>query len=221
MTYAEIKTKVQAVTGRSNTEFADLILDWTNDVIRTICSKRNWWFLRTETPVTFVKDDEDYTLPTDYKDDYSLFINYGDNYYLLELKSHLDVLRGTDASTKGRPERWYLKGTTEYIVRPIPDKEYTGTMVYYRKFAEFVGTGNEDNWLTINAPDLVLAGILVEAYLYLQEEDRAGIQSQKFNERIKVLKREHVDRVIAQDETLIPKTGSLASTFEQRKDGAF
>lgn len=221
MTYAEIDTKIQTLTGRSDSTFTGLVLDWTNDVIRTICNKRNWFFLRATSSVTINADDDDYTLPTDYKDDYAFYITENDSYHFIDLKNKRDVLRGSNAVTKGMPKVWYLNSTTEYKVSPIPDQEYTATFDYWKKLAVFEDTEDESNWLTIEIPDLIIAAILAEAFVFLQEEERAGVFEQKKQMLLRTLKHKHVDWVLAQEETLIPKSGPNSSTFKEKPSGSF
>ena len=221
MTYAEINTKIQNLTGRSNTEFTNLILDWANFVQNRIVQMRNWWFLRAVQDVTLTDGTDEYSLPTDYKDDDLFYIIYNNDYYILELKGEQDLIRGSDDNSTGMPTIWYLKGTNKYVVRKIPDKDYTAKFCYFKKLADFTGTGDESNTITTDMPEILISGIMIEAYLYLQEQDRAVIESQRFAEFLKILKRRDIDRQLAREEVLVPTSGHLGYTFKSKEDGVF
>ena len=74
----------------------------------------------------------------------------------------LDRLYGGD--TTGKPRAYTLIGD-EIQLAPIPDSTYTLEMAFYEKFTA-LGDGTSgtvtSNWLTTNAPDVLLYGALLE-----------------------------------------------------------
>lgn len=59
----------------------------------------------------------------------------------------------------------------ELMFAPIPDQSYTVEMAYY-KFSG-LSDSNTSNWLLTNHPDAYLYGTLVEAAIFLKDEDGA------------------------------------------------
>lgn len=82
-------------------------------------------------------------------------------------------------------EHWYLA--------PTPDQAYNFEVLFYERIAPLSST-NQTNWLTQYAPNAMLYGTLLQAMLFLKNDNRAVFQ-QKYTEAITALKTEDVSRV--------------------------
>ena len=107
----------------------------------------------------------------------------------------LDRLYGSN--TTGKPRAYTLIGD-EIQYAPIPDTEYTVEMAYYQKFAPLGdGTGGTvtSNWLTQNAPDVLLYGALVEAEPFIRNDERIQLWLTAYKEAVdKIQKADDRDR---------------------------
>ena len=87
----------------------------------------------------------------------------------------LDRLYGS--STTGKPRAYTLIGD-EIQLAPIPDSAYTLEMAFYEKFTA-LGDGTSgtvtSNWLTKNAPDILLYGALMEAEPFIKNDERVAV----------------------------------------------
>lgn len=83
-----------------------------------------------------------------------------------------------ESATRGEPRYYSIIGTTVHF-GPIPDSTYSYELVIYSRFTALSST-NETNWLTANAPDLLLYGSLVEASPYVQEDARVPMWQAMF-----------------------------------------
>jgi hypothetical protein len=87
----------------------------------------------------------------------------------------LDRLYGS--STTGKPRAYTLIGD-EIQLAPIPDSAYTLEMAFYEKFTA-LGDGTSgtvtSNWLTTNAPDILLYGALMEAEPFIKNDERVAV----------------------------------------------
>ena len=87
----------------------------------------------------------------------------------------LDRLYGSD--TTGKPRAYSLIGD-EIQLAPIPDSDYTVEMAFYEKFTA-LGDGTSGtvttNWLTTNAPDVLLYGSLLEAEPFIKNDERIRV----------------------------------------------
>ena len=87
----------------------------------------------------------------------------------------LDRLYGSN--TTGKPRAYTLIGD-EIQLAPIPDSDYTVEMAFYEKFTP-LGDGTSgtvtNNWLTTNAPDVLLYGALLEAEPFLMNDARVQL----------------------------------------------
>ena len=99
----------------------------------------------------------------------------------------LDRLYGSD--TTGKPKAYTLIGD-EIQLAPIPDSDYTVEMAFYEKFTP-LGDGTSgtvtDNWLTTNAPDVLLYGALLEAEPFIKNDERIGLWLNAYNGAVKKL----------------------------------
>ena len=97
----------------------------------------------------------------------------------------LDRLYGSD--TTGKPRAYTLIGD-EIQLAPIPDSDYTVEMAFYEKFTP-LGDGTSGtvttNWLTTNAPDVLLYGALLEAEPFIKNDERIGLWLNAYNSAVK------------------------------------
>ena len=97
----------------------------------------------------------------------------------------LDRLYGSD--TTGKPKAYTLIGD-EIQLAPIPDSDYTVEMAFYEKFTP-LGDGTSgtvtSNWLTTNAPDVLLYGSLLEAEPFIKNDERIALWLNAYNSAVK------------------------------------
>ena len=97
----------------------------------------------------------------------------------------LDRLYGSNAT--GKPRAYTLIGD-EIQLAPVPDSDYTLEMAFYEKFTA-LGDGTSgtvtSNWLTTNAPDVLLYGALLEAEPFIKNDERIGLWLNAYNGSIK------------------------------------
>lgn len=80
-----------------------------------------------------------------------------------------------------------------FYLAPTPDQAYTFELLYYERIQPLSST-NQTNWLTQNAPNAMLFGTLLQAVMFLKNDQRT-IFEQKYQEAIQALKTEDVSRV--------------------------
>ena len=103
----------------------------------------------------------------------------------------LDRLYGSN--TTGKPKAYSLIGD-EIQLAPIPDTDYTLEVAYYEKFTP-LSTDVTTNWLTENAPDVLLYGALVEAEPFIKNDERMPLWLNAYKEAIdKIQKADDRDR---------------------------
>jgi len=103
----------------------------------------------------------------------------------------LDRLYGSN--TSGKPKAYSLIGD-EIQLAPIPDTDYTLEVAYYEKFTPLT-TDVTTNWLTENAPDVLLYGALVEAEPFIKNDERMPLWLNAYKEAIdKIQKADDRDR---------------------------
>jgi len=101
----------------------------------------------------------------------------------------LDRLYGSN--TSGKPKAYSLIGD-EIQLAPIPDAVYEVEMAYYEKFTPLGdGTGGTvtSNWLTANAPDILLYGALIEAEPFIKNDERIQLWLTAYKEAVDKLQK--------------------------------
>ena len=107
----------------------------------------------------------------------------------------LDRLYGS--TTTGKPRAYTLIGD-EIQLAPIPDSAYQIEMAFYEKFTA-LGDGTSgtvtSNWLTKNAPDVLLYGSLMEAEPFIKNDERVPVWLNGYSNAIdKLQKADQRDR---------------------------
>jgi hypothetical protein len=102
----------------------------------------------------------------------------------------LDRLYGS--TTTGKPRAYTLIGD-EIQLAPIPDSAYQLEMAFYEKFTP-LGDGSAgtvtSNWLTANAPDILLYGALMEAEPFIKNDERIPVWLNGYSNAIDKLQRQ-------------------------------
>jgi hypothetical protein len=88
----------------------------------------------------------------------------------------------------GKP-KFFARQADNFIFGPYPDSGYTLKGVYYKRLAA-LGTGNQTNWFTENAPDLLLWAALVEAEPFVLNDPRTALWAGKYETTKERIQRE-------------------------------
>ena len=93
-----------------------------------------------------------------------------------------------NVSSTGTPLYFADYNYDNWIVSPTPDQNYAFEVLYYERLAP-LSNDNQTNWLTQNAPNAMLFGTLLQAILFVKNDQRQIFQ-QKYSEAMQVLKME-------------------------------
>lgn len=106
-----------------------------------------------------------------------------------------------DATSTGQP-RFYSDMEFDYILlTPSPDLAYPYQIGYYER-PDPIGEDNQTNWLTTNAPDLLLYGTLLEAAPFLKADDRIPMWQKAYDDKLAQLLGEDASRQIPDSERI-------------------
>lgn len=122
---------------------------------------------------------ETITLPDDYLRTKTLYVGQGSGLKEITGGSYHNVI-GTQGGSTGTPRKYVRQGNV-LVLGPVPDQSYTYYLMYYKSLP-LLSTENETNWFTINAPELLLFGTLVEASLFLKDDNRGQVWQARFDQ---------------------------------------
>lgn len=145
--------------------------------------------METRSSATTTKGDRYIKLPTDYLQMRNIQLNTNPvtplEFISLEM---LDRLYGSD--TQGKPTAYSIVGE-EFQVAPIPDDDYAIEVAYYKSFSTLgdgSGTTVTSNWLTTNAPDVLLYASLLEAEPFIKNDERIQVWLTGYENAIRKIK---------------------------------
>ena len=128
-----------------------------------------------------VSGQEYYTLPTDFLEARRVKIN-SNPIRVLDYKTPTQITDLFPDSGTG-VSRYYTIIGEEIQLKPSPGSTDTLEIAYFTRLPP-LNDSNQTNWLTANAPDLLLYGSLIEAEAYLVNDPRIQIWKGAFDESI-------------------------------------
>jgi len=193
-TYSELKTAVADWLNRS--DLATNIPDFISLAEARVSRDLRIRAMETRSIATTTSGNKYINLPGGYLQMRNIQLNTNPTtpleFISLEM---LDRLYGSDVT--GKPKAYSIVGD-ELQIAPIPDAAYTIEMAYYRKFTKLgdgtAGTATS-NYLTTDAPDVLLYGALLEAEPFLQNDERIGVWLAGYESAIsRITKADDMDR---------------------------
>ena len=170
MNFGDLKTKAADYIKR--TDLTAIVPTFIQIAQRKI--ERQYNFKYMETRATTASLEAYLTMPARFKELIWFKVKDGDLYYGLTHTQpvHALSLYPDLISNIGRPA--YVATMTnqnEFLIRPTPDKSYTFDIYYYNYSAE-LSADADTNWLTNNAWELLLYGAMIEAEIYMHNDER-------------------------------------------------
>lgn len=176
-TYTDFATKVEQWLNRENfTSLTGQVEDLTAMGQRRIHRECDLRAMET-VDAAFTIDSQSENLPADFLRAKALTIVQGSNHHEVNGRS-LKVVLG--AGQNGRPQYYSTVGTDIYF-GPVPDQGYTATFIYYAPL-DIVSTSVSTNWILTNVPELLLFATLLEASLFLKDDQRAAVWAGRYDE---------------------------------------
>lgn len=89
----------------------------------------------------------------------------------------------------GAPRFYADYGFTHWLIVPTPGEDYPIEIAYYQ-LAQLLDDSNQTNWLTENAPDLLLYAALLEATPFLKNDERIATWQNMYDRAAQAYKSE-------------------------------
>ena len=149
---------------------------------------------------TFVAGTPTVVNPSSYREIKSFdFVANGTRINLEERTYEYCIDYAPATAATGTPKYYAPYGSGQFYVAPTPGTNWTYQIVYNQRLTPLEGTGTAGtNWLTQNHPDLLIAALMLEAEMYLKNDQRIGVWQQKYAGAAQALmeqwRRENADR---------------------------
>jgi len=190
-TYAQLKTAIQDYTENSETSFVTHLPDFIRASEDRIFKLVDLEVFRKNATSTLTSSDPYLSVPTDYLSSFSLSLTNGSSKQFL-LQKDVNYLQeyNPNPATTGTPKYYAFFDIDNFILAPTPDSNYAVELHYYYRPASLTaGADSGTTWLSENAPNALLYGSLVEAYIYMKgEQDMLGMYEKQFQEALSRIK---------------------------------
>ena len=166
-TYSQLKSDIKDWT--SSPDMTDAQLD---NFITVSLSKINRALriggMEAESDLTL--DAQTVSLPSDFRGARGVYIAASGCDYELRYVTP-EVLNSNRYPSTGRPELFTIRNAT-MVLDKTPDQTYTAKLHYFQKFA-VLSDANTTNWLTDEAPDVLLWGACWACSLFNRDDEQA------------------------------------------------
>ena len=190
-TYGTLKTALQNYTENTETSFVSNLETFITAAEDRIFKLVDLEFFRKNATSALTQNDPYLSVPSDYLSSFSLSITNGSSKeFLLQKDVNLLQEYHPNASSTGTPKYYAFFDVSNFILAPTPDSNYVCELHYYYRPASLTaGADGGTTWLSENAPNALLYGSLVEAYIYMKgEQDIMQMYEKQFGEALARIK---------------------------------
>ena len=167
ITYSNFLTQVRNYTEVNSTVLSDTLIDqFIRNTELDIAGKVDYDDLRKYSNSTFTASNKYVSLPADCIIIRSLESINGSTRTFLEKRDTSFISEYNGSGATGEPKYWANWNEEYIIVAPTPDSTYTVQINYIKDPPHFTSTNT--TYLSINQEQLLLYGVLVEAYGFLK-----------------------------------------------------
>ena len=190
-TYSTLKSAIQSYTDSTETTFVANLDNFIKAAEQRILNSIDLQYFRKNVTGTVTANNQFLAVPTDYLASFSLsVISSSNKEFLLEKDVNFVQSINPNSATTGTPKYYAFFDINSFILAPTPSADAVAELHYfYRPNSLTAGGDSGTTWLSTNAPNAMLYGSLVEAYIYLKgEPDLMKLYTDRFMESLVRLK---------------------------------
>jgi|TARA_R110001583_G_scaffold162592_1_gene314831 hypothetical protein len=190
-TYSTLKSAIQNYTDSIETTFVANLDNFIKAAEQRILNSIDLQYFRKNVTGSVTANDQYLAVPTDYLASFSLsVISSSNKEFLLEKDVNFVQSINPNSATTGTPKYYAFFDINNFILAPTPSANAVAELHYfYRPDSLTAGGDSGTTWLSTNAPNAMLYGSLVEAYIYLKgEPDLMKLYTDRFMESLVRLK---------------------------------
>jgi hypothetical protein len=186
-TYGTLKTAVQDYMENDETTFTNNLDNFIKVTEEDILKNVELNYFRKNVTGTAASGNAYLSMPTDFLAPFSLAVISSSVYTYLLLK-HPSFIRDytPNSSTTGLPIYYGEFDNDSFILAPTPDANYTFELHYfYRPTSLTAGASDGTTYLSTNAPNVLLAGSLLQAALFMKlDQTEIGTYKQNYDKEM-------------------------------------
>ncbi len=179
-THTTLKTAIQDYTENSETTFVNNLDNFIRNTEERLLKLVDLDFFRKNATAATSSGNKFLAVPSDYLASFSLsLIKNSENIFLLQKDVNFLQEYTPNPATTGTPKYYGLFDVNNFILAPTPDDTYTCELHYYYRPASITESSGT-SWFGENAPDALLYGCLVDAYIFMKGD---ATLSQEYEKR--------------------------------------
>ena len=186
-TYATLKTSIQDYMEDSGTTFTNNLDNFIKVTEEDILKNVELDYYKKNVTGTASSGNAYLGMPSDFLSAFSLAVISSSVYTYLLLK-HPSFIRDytPNASTTGTPKYYADFDNDTFILAPTPDEDYSFELHYfYRPNSLTAGASDGTTYLSINAPNVLLSGCLLQAALFMKlDQTEVGTYKQNYDKEM-------------------------------------
>jgi hypothetical protein len=209
MTFTSLKQDVQRYLERGDTLASDPIVFEQIPRLINLAERRIARELKIQGFINVVTaqllaDNPVVDKPDRWRDTVSMFIGTGanNNSRTALLTRSYDYLRSywPDATETGQPIFYSDYDYNHWLVAPTPDADYPIEILYYQ-LPPLLDEEAQTNWLTENAPEILLYATLLEATPFLKNDERIPVWQNMYDRAAAMLNGEDIAKILDRSAT--------------------
>jgi hypothetical protein len=202
MTYTSLVADVTLYLERSDAQTINQIPSFINLAESIISDELKILGQQQTVSTTLVQGDPTLQKPTRWRKTTSMNVTVAGERFPLLLRKY-EYMRNywPDPTQEGVPKYYGDYDFDHWLIAPTPSDDYAIEILYYEKIQPLDAT-NQTNWFTINAPQAMLYGTLLQAMPFLKNDSRVQLWQALYDRAIQTLKLENDTRTIDRSATV-------------------
>ena len=171
-TYSTLKSAIENYADNTETTFVANLDNFIKAAEQRILNSIDLQYFRKNVTGTVTSGNQFLQVPTDYLASFSLsVVDSSNKEFLLEKDVNYIQSVNPNSSTTGVPKYYAYFDINNFILAPTPSANAVAELHYFYRPASLTAAGDSGTtWLSTNAPNAMLYGSLVEAYIYMKGE---------------------------------------------------
>jgi len=202
MTYTSLVADVTLYLERSDAQTINQIPSFINLAESIISDELKILGQQQTVSTTLVQGNPTLQKPTRWRKTTSMNITVAGERFPLLLRKYEYMRNYWPTPTAEEVPKFYGDyDFNHWFIAPTPDDDYAIEVLYYEKIQPLDAT-NQTNWFTINAPQAMLYGTLLQAMPFLKNDSRVQLWQALYDRAVQTLKLENDTRTIDRSATV-------------------
>ena len=171
-TYSTLKSAIENYADNTETTFVANLDNFIKAAEQRILNSIDLQYFRKNVTGTVTSGNQYLAVPSDYLASFSLsVVDSSNKQFLLEKDVNYIQSVNPNSATTGVPKYYAYFDINNFILAPTPSANAVAELHYFYRPASLTAAGDSGTtWLSTNAPNAMLYGSLVEAYIYMKGE---------------------------------------------------